>query len=64
MMIMFFISNPMSPYFKTKIFSNILAKVGENDKVFNLKQTEGKLKIVSRGIDSLPVALSTLRRLT
>ena len=64
MMIMFFISNPMSPYFKTKIFSNILAKVGENDKLFNLKQTEGKLKIVSRGIDSLPAALSTLRRLT
>ena len=64
MMIMFFISNPMSPYFKTKVFSNILAKVGENDKLFNLKQTEGKLKIVSRGIDSLPAALSTLRRLT
>ena len=64
MMILFFISNPMSPYFKTKVFSNILAKVGENDKLFNLKQTEGKLKIVSRGIDSLPAALSTLRRLT
>jgi len=64
MMIMFFISNPMSPYFKTKVFSNILAKVGENDKLFNLKQTEGKLKIVSRGINSLPAALSTLRRLT
>ena len=28
---------------------------------FNLKQTEGKLKIVTRGIDSLPSALSTLR---
>ena len=63
-MIMFFISNPMSPFFKTKIFSDILVKVSANEKLFNLKQTEGKLKIVSRGIDSLPVALSTLRRLT
>ena len=64
MMIMFFISNPMSPFFKTKVFSEILAKVGTNERLFNLKQTEGKLKIVSRGIGSLPVALSTLRRLT
>jgi len=63
MMIMFFISNPMSPYYKTKVFSDILAKVGLNERLFNLKQTEGKLKIVSRGIDSLPSALSTLRRL-
>lgn len=64
MMIMFFISNPMSPFFKTKIFSDILVKVSANERLFNLKQTEGKLKIVSRGIDSLPAALSTLRRLT
>ena len=64
MMIMFFISNPMSPYYKTKVFSDVLAKVGTNENRFNLKQTEGKLKIVSRGIDSLPVALSTLRRLS
>jgi len=63
MMIIFFISNPMSPYYKTKVFSDILAKVGLNERLFNLKQTEGKLKIVSRGIDSLPSALSTLRRL-
>ena len=39
MMIMFFISNPMSPFFKTKIFSDILVKVSANEKLFNLKQT-------------------------
>ena len=63
MMIMFFISNPMSPYYKTKVFSDILVKVGANERLFNLKQTEGKLKIVSRGIDSLPVAMSMLKKL-
>ena len=63
MMIMFFISNPMSPYFKTKLFSDILIKVGAKEGLFNLKQTEGKLKIVSRGIDTLPKALYTLRML-
>ena len=60
MMIMFFISNPMSNYFKTKIFSEILGKIGKNPGLFSLKQTEGKLKIVSRGIDSLSEALLTL----
>ena len=63
MMILFFISNPMSQYYKTKVFADVLAKVGANERLFSLKQTEGKLKIVTRGIDSLPVALSTLRRL-
>ena len=63
MMILFFISNPMSQYYKTKVFADVLAKVGANERLFSLKQTEGKLKIVTRGIDTLPVALSTLRRL-
>ena len=61
MMIMFFISNPLSLYYKTKVFSDILNKVGPRENIFNLKQTDGKLKIVSRGINSLPSALSTLR---
>ena len=60
---MFFISNPMSAYYKTKIFSEILSQINKNQGLFNLKQTEGKLKIVSRGIDSLPEALFTLQKL-
>ncbi len=63
MMIMFFISNPMSPYYKTKVFSNMLMRINANDSLFNLKQTEGKLKIVSRGMDSLQKALATLKKL-
>ena len=63
MMIMFFISNPMSPYYKSKEFSTILANISANSNLFNLKQTEGKLKTVSRGIDSLEVALQTLSKL-
>ena len=63
MMIMFFISNPMSPFYKTKVFSNMLLRINANDSLFNLKQTEGKLKIVSRGMDSLQKALATLKKL-
>ena len=63
MMIMFFISNQMSPYFKSKVFEGVLDKVNRNDQLFNIKQSEGKLKIVSRGIDSLTKALQTLNKL-
>ena len=63
MMIMFFLSNPMSPYFKTKVFTDILGNINANDRIFNLKQTEGKLKIVTRGIDTLQKALQTLSKL-
>lgn len=63
MMIMFFIANQMSPYYKSKVFSGILQNINANDQLFNLKQSEGKLKIVSRGIDSLPKALQTLNKL-
>ena len=60
MMIMFFIANQMSPYYKSKVFTGILQNINANDRLFNIKQSEGKLKIVSRGIDSLPKALQTL----
>ena len=63
MMIMFFISNQMSPYFQSKVFSGILENVNKNPRLFNIKQSEGKLKIVSRGIDSLTKALQTLNKL-
>ena len=63
MMIMFFISNPMSPYYKTKVFTDILGNINANDQLFHLKQSEGKLKIVTRGIDTLQKALQTLIKL-
>ena len=63
MMIMFFISNPMSPYYKTKVFTDILGNINANDQLFYLKQSEGKLKIVTRGIDTLQKALQTLMKL-
>ena len=63
LLIAFFISNQMSPYFKTEKFADVLGKIGENQGIFSLKQSEGKLKIVSRGIDSLDKALIYLNKL-
>ena len=62
MMIFFFISNPMSPYYTSSTFSKVLERVGENPS-FNLKQVENKLKIVIRNVDSMKKAYSLIRKL-
>ena len=63
MLIMSFISNQMSPYFKSGTFSRIISRINDNASLFTLKQSSGKLKIVSRGVESLSGALSVIRRL-
>ncbi len=63
MMLFFFISNPLSPYFKSDVFKQVFLRAGEQPGLFTLKQAEGKLKIVSRGVDSIQVALSVLKKL-
>ena len=62
-MICFFISNPMSPYFKSKQFASVLENVSRYPALFNLKQVENKLKIICRNVNSLGEAYSLLRKL-
>ena len=59
MMILFFISNPMSPYYKSNVFMRVMEQVGEHP-MFNMRQVENKLKLVTRKIDSLNKAYDTL----
>ena len=63
LMIYFFISNPMSPYYRSSTFTKVLERVGENP-AFNLKQVENKLKIVIRNVDSMKKAYSLLSKLS
>ena len=63
LLICFFISNPMSPYYKSDTFASVMQRIGENPSVFALKQVETKLKIVSRGADSLKKAFDVLSKL-
>ena len=62
LMIAFFIANPMSPYYKSPVFSKILEKTAEMPR-FELKQTENKLKIVVRGVSTLKEAHAILVKL-
>ncbi len=62
-MIAFFITNPMSTYYKSPVFSRILDRVSANSAIFELKQNNSKLRIISRKIDSLEKAYEVLGKL-
>ncbi len=61
MLICFFASAPLNDYFTSDTFASLLEKI--NNSSFTLKQTEGRLKIITRGIDSTGSALQTLKKL-
>ena len=63
MFIAFFISNQMSPYFRSETFTNILEKVNAGTSNLQFKQSEGKLKLITRKVDSLQKARSILAKL-
>ena len=62
-LIAFFISNPLSQYYRTDRFAKILENVSLNPKLFELKQNDSKLRIFSRNIDSISKAYSVLMKL-
>lgn len=61
--IAFFISNQMSPYFQSETFTKILSRVSEGCCNLELKQSEGRLKVITRKVDSLSKARSILCKL-
>ena len=63
MQIMFFVNNPLSPYYKSKQFEKVLEKVAQYPSDYKFNQDGGRLRTVSRGVDSLSKALSILKRL-
>ena len=62
-LIAFFITNQMSAYYRSDTFSDILKKISQENRIFELKQTESKLRIISRNIDSISKAYETLKKL-
>lgn len=62
-MIAFFISNPMSQYYRSRKFAEILDSINENNTIFELKQSDDKLRIFCRNVPDLKKAYSVLGRL-
>ena len=63
MLIMFFVNNPISGYYQSKQFEKVLGRVNDNPTLFKFNQDGGKLRTVSRGVDSLGKALEILKKL-
>jgi len=62
-MIAFFISNPLSQYYRSDRFSHILENVTANPKLFELKQNDNKLRVFVRNVDGIAKAFSILKKL-
>ena len=62
-LIAFFIANPMSPYYRSPVFGRVMEKVSDTGSLFELKQNDGRLRIISRGVNSTSSALQTLKLL-
>ena len=63
MQIMFFVSNPMTQYYKSKLFEKVMSTATALPATYKFNQDGGRLRTVTRGIDTLPAALATLRQL-
>ena len=63
MQIMFFVNNPMSPYYQSKEFSRVLDRVNAEPSLYKFNQDGGKLRTVSRGVTSMEEAFRILKRL-
>ena len=61
--IAFFITNPLSQYYRSDRFSKVLEKVNEHPKLFEVKQPDGKLRIIVRNVDGLEKAYKILKML-
>ena len=62
-MIAFFISNPLSKYYRSDRFSKILEGISNNPKIFELKQNDNRLRIFVRNIGSISKAYDVLKKL-
>ena len=61
-LIAFFISNPLSQYYRSKQFASIIEKISSGN-TFELKQNDSKLRVIARGIGSVRKAYDTLNTL-
>ena len=62
-MIAFFITNPLSQYYRSDRFSKVLENVNLNPKLFEIKQPDGRLRIMVRNVDEISKAYDILKKL-
>ena len=61
-MILFFVNNPMSQYYKSSVFQSVIESLNKNQD-FELKQNDNRLRLVNRKVENLEKAYSLLCKL-
>lgn len=62
-MICFFVGNPMSSFFRSKKFGSIIENMNANPGIFEMKQKDNSLRLISRNVESLSRAYSLISKL-
>ncbi len=62
-MVIFFVSNPNSPFYQSEVFGNILKYVQQNPRIFSFKEGKEKLALNASGIKSIKMAIELLQKL-
>ncbi len=62
-MIAFFISNPLSQYYRSDKFAKVLENMNMNPSLYELKQNDNKLRIFSKNVNGTAKAYSILKKL-
>ena len=63
-MTLFFVSNPDSPYYKSRAFGKIITYMGVNPRDCNLREQNGKRSMVIKHIENVETAVSILQQIT
>ena len=61
-MILFFVNNPMSQYYKSSVVQSIIESLNKNQD-FELKQNDNRLRLVNRKVENLEKAYALLGKL-
>ena len=62
-MMMFFVSNPMSAFYKSDAFGDVLQYVAQNPRTCSLREIKGKRSLVVKNVTSVEMAVSVLRKI-
>ncbi len=63
LLIAFFVSNPMSPYYKSESFGKLVTKISASPGSLEMKQSGTQLKLIARNVKSLKQAYDILDNL-
>ena len=64
MLIAYFISNQVSPFYRSEVFSEIIKAIQTNQNIFQLKETNERLSLIAKNIKNVDKAIEVLQHLS